>query len=112
MKLYGACVGTHNVETMVKFYEKVFGYEPYIDGPDRRFFDAQLIIFDLDCLGDTGAQTANAGMVYSVGDVDLEFSRLKSLGIASDPPTNKSWGVRSFTVSDPDGNAVSFFRNL
>ena len=111
MKLFGACIGTHNIEPMIKFYEKVFGYEPYIDGPDHRFLDAQLIVFNLS-EWDKDAPSANIAMVYSVDDVDLEFSRLKSLGIADNPPTDKPWGVRSFTINDPDGNVVSFFKNL
>ena len=112
MKLFGACIGTRNLESMVKFYEKIFGYEPYIDGPDHRFLDAQLIVFYLNFMEDKDAPPANIAMVYNVDDVDKEFSRLSGLGLASEPPTDKPWGVRSFTVNDPDGNVVSFFRNL
>jgi uncharacterized glyoxalase superfamily protein PhnB len=111
MKLFGAGICTYNIEPMARFYEKVFGQEPYIDGPDHRFIDAQLILFALSGC-DNGAPTANAAMIYSVGDVDFEFNRLKSAGIAEVPPTDKPWGVRSFTISDPDGNAVSFFKDL
>jgi len=106
MKLFGACIATHNIKPMVKFYTGVFGYEPYIDGPDRRFIDAQLIIFNLE--NADALPTKNAAMIYAVDDVDLEFSRLKSLGIANGPPTDKPWGARSFTINDPDGNVVSF----
>ena len=96
---------------MIKFYEKVFGYEPFVDGPDHRFLDAQLIVFNLDNW-DKDAPSGNITMVYTVGDVDAEFLRLKSLGIADNPPTDKPWGVRSFTIHDPDGNVVSFFKSL
>ena len=113
MKLFGACIGTHNIELMVKFYEKVFGCGPYIDGPDHRFLDAQLIVFNLDYMDATvDDPPTNIAMVYAVDDVDLEFARLKSLGIADELPTNRPWGVRSFTVNDPDGNVISFFKNL
>jgi len=97
---------------MVKFYEKVFGCEPYIDGPDHRFLDAQLILFDMEFLNNKDALPGNVAMVYNVDDVDREYTRLSELGLASGPPTDKPWGVRSFTVNDPDGNVVSFFKNL
>ena len=107
MKLFGACITTHQIEAMVDFYTKVFGCEPYIDGPDHRFLDAQLILFRLEDKDAPSAQ--NAGMIYAVDDVDAEYARLKPCGIAVDPPTDKPWGVRSFIIHDPDGNLVSFF---
>lgn len=110
MKLFGACITTHNIEPMVAFYTKVFGYAPYIDGPDHRFQAAQLIVFELE---DPDAPTTkDAGMIYAVEDVDAEFARLHRLGIADTPPTDKPWGVRSFGCSDPDGNGLSFFTQL
>ena len=110
MKLFGACIATHSIGSMVNFYTKVFGYEPYIDGPDHRFPDAQLIIFALEYID--APPSKNAATLYAVDDVDAEFSRLSALGIADDPPTDKPWGVRSFTINDPDGNVVSFFKNI
>jgi len=113
MKLYGACIGTHHLEPMVNFYRKVFGCEPYVDGPDHRFLEAQLIVFDMTGFeADTDTLSAKNSMIYAVDDVDLEFARLKSLGIAGNPPTDKPWGVRSFGIQDPDGNFINFFTNL
>jgi len=112
MKLYGACVGTRNIGPMIKFYTDVFGYGPVIDGPDCRFLDAQLILFDLAYMGDADARSSYIALVYRVDDVDAEFARLSELNLASGPPTDKPWGVRSFTVDDPDGNVVSFFTPL
>ena len=110
MELFGACIATHSIGLMVAFYAKVFGYEPYVDGPDHRFLAARLILFELE---DAEAPaTKDAAMVYQVADVDLEFARLSDLGIMGNPPTDKPWGVRSFTINDPDGNVISFFTNL
>ena len=110
MKLYGACIVTHNIEKMVGFYTKLFGYGPTIDGPDHRFPAHQLIVFKLN---DTDApSTKNAALIYQADDVDLEFARLSALELASAPPTNKPWGVRSFGINDPDGNSIAFFTDL
>jgi uncharacterized glyoxalase superfamily protein PhnB len=95
---------------MIDFYSKIFGYEPYIDGPDHRFLTAQLIVFKLE-EADTPS-TKNAALIYAVDDIDSEYTRLTDIGIASNPPTDKPWGVRSFIVNDPDGNTISFFCNL
>lgn len=111
MKLHGACIKTHNIEEMVSFYKKIFGYEPTVDGGvDFRFLDNQLIVFRLSDMAMTA--TKSVALIYVVDDVDLEYNRLMDLGVANDPPTNKPWGVRSFIIKDPDGNSVSFTRNL
>ena len=109
MRLHGACIQTHNVSTLVDFYRRVFDQEPDIDGDvDYRFYDAQLIIFKLD--DEKAPSTRNLALIYAVNDVDSEYQRLINLGInAMSPPTDRPWGVRSFFVSDPDGNTISFF---
>lgn len=111
MKLHGACVQTHNIEAMVDFYKKIFGYEPTVDGGvDFRFLNSQLIIFKLN--DEKALPTKAVALIYNVDDVDFEYSRLNDLGIANNPPTNKPWGVRSFVVNDPDDNIVSFVKSL
>lgn len=112
MKLRGACVQTHNIEIMVDFYKKIFGYDPDIDGGvDYRFYDDQVIIFKLT---DAKApSTKDLALIYAVDDVDREYERLINLGIEiKNPPTDKPWGVKSFVINDPDGNTISFFANL
>lgn len=112
MRLFGACIQTHNICQMVDFYKKIFMQEPVVDGGvDYRFYDAQLIIFKLE--DENAAATKNAALIYAVENVDNEYQRLIQLGIKVDlPPTDKPWGVRSFVMNDPDGNTVSFFVNL
>jgi predicted enzyme related to lactoylglutathione lyase len=112
MKLHGACILTHNISLLVDFYKKIFMQEPEVDGGvDYRFYDAQLIIFKLD--DEKALPTKNVALIYAVDDVDYEYQRLLNMKINIDsPPTDKPWGVRSFTFNDPDGNTVSFFVNL
>ena len=111
MKLRGACILTHNAEKMVDFYTKVFGYSPTVDGGvDFRFYDNQLVIFKLN--DDKTQPTKAIAMIYDVEDVDVEYLRLSDLGIANNPPTDKPWGVRSLMINDPDGNTVSFIKDI
>lgn len=112
MKLHGACIKTHNVTKLVDFYMKLFEQEPEVDGGiDYRFYGTQLIIFKLD--DEKALSTNNLALIFAVDDVDYEYQRLVNLNIRIDyPPTDKPWGVRSFILSDPDGNTVSLFKNL
>ena len=112
MKLHGTCIQTHHIEELVDFYKKVFQQEPEVDGGvDYRFYEAQLIIFKLQ--DENVPSTQNVALLYAVDDVDREYSRLASLDLGiTAPPTDKPWGVRSFFITDPDGNMVSFFVNL
>ncbi len=108
MWLHGACIQTHHIEPMAAFYQSVFGYAPTVDGGvDFRFLKNQLIVFrhtDADM-----PATKNMALIYAVEDVDAEYAKLNSRGLAHSPPTDKPWGVRSFVISDPDGNTISFF---
>lgn len=96
---------------MVDFYKKVFKYEPTVDGGvDFRFLDNQLIVFNLT--DKKMPSTKAIALIYNVDDVDLEYKRLVNLGIATNPPTDKPWGVRSFAINDPDNNIISFVKNI
>lgn len=112
LKLYGACIQTHNVDELVDFYKKVLQQELEVDGGvDYRFYEAQLIIFRLD--DEKAPPTNNLALLYAVDDVDHEYNRLVHLNMdISSPPTDKPWGVRSFILKDPDGNTVSIFKSL
>lgn len=112
MRLFGACIQTHNIIQLIDFYKIIFEQEPDVDGGvDYRFYNAQLIVFKLE--DEKAPSTKDIALIYAVDDVDKEYRRIVSQGIiVNSPPTDKPWGVRSFFVKDPDGNTVSFFTNL
>ena len=86
MKLHSVCFQTKNIDQMVDFYSRVFGYAPEVDGGvDYRFLSHQLTIYKLS--EGNAHSTENAALIYSVDDVDKIFSTLKNKGLASDPPT-------------------------
>lgn len=107
LSLRAACLMTHNIEKMAAFYTQLFAHPPEVDaGVDYRFIDVQLTVFKLT---DADAPpTRNAALIYQTDDADAVYERLNRLGLAQTPPTDKPWGVRSFFVTDPDGNTVSF----
>lgn len=111
MVLRAACIQTHNSSALVEFYMKVFQHEPYVDGGvDFRFSDEQLTVFKL---GDDAPNTETIALIYTVDDVDKEYHRLNTLGLCNNgEPTDKPWGVRSFSINDPDGNTICFTKEI
>lgn len=111
MRLFGACIQTHQIDLMIDFYKRLFELEPDLDGGvDYRFYAAQLVVFKLE--DENAPQTKNLALIYEVDDVDAAYTRVVCKSILAEPPTDKPWGVRSFVVKDPDGNTVSFFENI
>lgn len=113
IQLRAACLRTRNIEAMIAFYQTMFGHAPVVDGGvDFQFAAEQLTVFRLEA--GEGTPTTSAAPIYSAEDVDGIHARLCAQGLcaASDAPTDKPWGVRSFMIADPDGNTVSFAKTL
>ena len=52
-------------------------------------------------------------MYIEAPDLDAYYERLKADGIEIvDPIADRPWGQREFTVADPQGNWLSFWRAL
>ena len=59
-----------------------------------------------------GASSPTA-LYIEAPDLDAYYERLKSDGIEIvDPIADRPWGQREFTVADPQGNWLSFWRAL
>ena len=59
-----------------------------------------------------GASAPTAFYIESP-DLDAQYERLADSGIEIvDPIADRSWGQREFTVADPHGNWLSFWRAL
>jgi predicted enzyme related to lactoylglutathione lyase len=112
MTLRASCIQARNAGSLVNFYRKVFGHEPEVDGGvDFRFQPEQLTVYQLG--EGEGPETSGIAMIYQAEDVDAEYARLDTLGLANlTAPTDKPWGVRSFMIEDPAGNRVSFIKDV
>jgi uncharacterized glyoxalase superfamily protein PhnB len=47
-----------------------------------------------------------------VDDVDAMYERVKAKGVASEPPEDKDYDVRSYSVKDPEGVSWGFMKRL
>ena len=47
-----------------------------------------------------------------VDDVDAMYERVKAAGVESEPPEDKDYDVRSYSVKDPEGVNWGFMKRL
>jgi catechol 2,3-dioxygenase-like lactoylglutathione lyase family enzyme len=58
-----------------------------------------------------GPPPANARLLFEVNSADAEFDRLSQYPITVvEPPTDRTWGHRSFRLRDPDGVLVTLYQ--
>lgn len=117
----GICLVTRDVLRARRFYEGVL--QMNFEGDDGFAWltteRGTLSIFSVEGMekmapGSTsGAGHGSYTIEFEVDDVDLEFERLNSLGVAfAKEPTTQSWRRRSMWFRDPDGNIVNFYKSL
>ena len=117
MQFTGICLLTDDVPRLKDFYGKVFGCAITGDDvhADLDCFGVQLSIFSSRGMeelapGSMGsAGTGSFTMGFLVDDIEVEYERIKGLGIEllKDLQTHP-WGSRSFWFRDSDGNIISF----
>ncbi|WEK71009.1 MAG: VOC family protein [Candidatus Chryseobacterium colombiense] len=121
MKLVSTRIITANVESLIRFYEKITGIHAIQYTPDfaeLKTATATIAIGSINTLqffgGESVARPADnktAIIEFWVDDVDNEFERLKTYLSSSvvQEPTTMPWGNRSLLFRDPDGNLINFF---
>lgn len=118
-KLVNTCVITNNVKRLADFYEQILLLKARKSGEDYAEFPSDagvLAIFSAEAqekyIPGSAEVAKNRSIIleFRVGDVDQEYSRLKSLvKIWVKPPSTQPWGTRSIYFRDPDGNLIDFF---
>jgi predicted enzyme related to lactoylglutathione lyase len=116
---FGPMLIVREFEASLKFYRDVIGLEGEGENPYAEFASnsCKLVLLDhafWKTVGGLAGPTPRAwkreGVVLAVQveNVDEEFQRIKSKGvaIASPPADRPMMGLRNFQVFDPDGNIV------
>ena len=110
MKIGEVCLLTNDVIRLSNFYKDLFEIDNGSDDNTHQFIiseETTLTIYNDGKERKTNQQ--NICIAFTVDDVDIEFERLKALGIEIiDPPTVRPWGAKNMTFSDPDGNSITF----
>ena len=69
--------------------------------------ESTLSIFNDGLVRNSNCQ--NICLAFTVNDVDIEFERLKTLGVEIVfPPTLRPWGAKNMSFLDPDKNLIIF----
>ncbi|MCM1989119.1 VOC family protein [Oceanirhabdus seepicola] len=117
MEFIGICLVTSNVCALTEFYTKILCVEA--EGNDvhaeLKTDGGNIAIFSVEGMENMapnsmcGAGYGGFTISFKVKDVDLEYERLKALGVEFVMlPKTHPWGARSFWFRDIDGNIVNF----
>lgn len=56
-----------------------------------------------------GSNSHHICLAFTVVDIDMEYERLKNLGVEiTQPPTVRPWGAKNMYMNDPEGNTIVF----
>jgi uncharacterized glyoxalase superfamily protein PhnB len=106
----------------IDWLARVLGFEErsrFVD-KDGRVQQAEMRIGDVDLWfsghgpgywADKGSRPDQLTLVW-VDDVDAHHARVVAAGVVADPPEDKSYGVRNYTVTDPEGYQWGFMTSL
>ena len=110
MKIGEVCLLTNDVIRLANFYKTLFNINNGSDDNVHQFIiseETSLTIYNDGTAMHTNCN--NICLAFTVSDVDLEYERLKILGVEIiSPPTLRPWGAKNLTFKDPDGNIIAF----
>lgn len=97
---------------------RVFGFDEevrYLD-PSGTVAEAEMTVGDVRIMmsGRAAGSDEGAGqlLIVHVDDVDAQYARVTSAGVAVAAPEDKPYGPRSFDVSDPWGYRWTFWQQV
>ena len=126
-------------EKMTKFYEAAFGFKvlgtelkiapdkaEQISGGEQRSRNTRVIMMQagncyLEIMGNpelppydaSAPLTGYSQMCVDVDDIDMEYARLKELGMKFGAPAPVDFGhVKAVTGTDPEGNAIELVQTM
>lgn len=101
---------TSDVIGLASFYKTLFHIDNGSDDPVHQFIiseETTLSIYNDGIERKTNPQ--NICIAFTVADVEVEFERLKALGVEIvAPPTLRPWGAKNMSFLDPDNNLITF----
>jgi len=90
------------------FYERAgFGVREYEPGGGYAFVSLRdESVFDLDQIDDLEPAKNGAGCYVIIDSVDELHTRFAAAGLPVTPVEDQPWGMREFTLTDPNGNHI------
>ncbi len=103
-----------DVETSLKYYTEVLGFAVDLRYKDMAGVEYGPILIYLSGPRQDVKKMAGEGSVYIFCDeVDEYYAAILAKGaILNVPIDDRGYGMRDFGIKDPDGNAISFGREI
>ena len=109
MLFSGICLLTKDVRGLSDFYQKILQTTSDCDDEIHQEIHTQGAFLAILKYDDADGGNPNMNMAFTVDDVDIEYLRLKGLGVEIlDKPTTRPWGAKNMRLCDPDGNYIVF----
>ncbi len=110
MKIGEVCLLTNDVIRLSDFYKMLFSIDNNSNDDVHQFIIAEETTLTVYNDGvEREINPHNICIAFTVEDVDVEFERLKELGVEIvEPPTVRPWGAKNMSFLDPDNNLVTF----
>lgn len=110
MKVGEVCLLTNDVIRLSNFYKMLFDIDNGSDDNIHQFIIAEETTLTIYNDGsERKINSNNICIAFTVNNVDVEFERLKILGVEIiEPPKQRPWGVRNMSFLDPDHNLITF----
>ena len=112
-----------NMAASVKFYTTILDFEPRCPDPDTDFPVINLLNGDAEIQLSvlSGDSVFGCAVNVRVDEVDDLFRKYVSRGLDTSGredspvhqgPTDQTWGMREFYITDPDGNTLRFGKDI
>lgn len=100
-----AIMPVRDIDEAVSFYERA-GFDAHVyEGGGFAFIERHgENVFDLDNVTNLDPHTNGAGCYLVVPDVEEWHGQLDAAGLPVTPLEDQPWGMREFTLTDPNGN--------
>lgn len=110
MRIGEVCLFTNDVIRLADFYKTVFSVDNDSDDDVHQFIFSTETMLTIHNDGvERQSNYNNIRLAFTVENVDVEFERLKALGVEIvTPPTVRPWGAKNLIFKDPDGNIIVF----
>ncbi len=102
-----------DMKDAASFYESLgFMVDEYLDGEYAWVMDSTGEVLHLAVVESLDRAANRSAAYLHVDDVDVRRAKWVTAGVEASPVEDKSWGMREFSIRDPDGNLLRVGRNL
>jgi catechol 2,3-dioxygenase-like lactoylglutathione lyase family enzyme len=111
-------IGTRDILRAIDFYTKQLGFKLAFGGGNKdeppNYVGFRRDTVEVHMQFQYEHEMNLIRLRFLVENPDALFEELRGRGVECGPhgPSNTSWGTREFGLHDPDGNSLTFYRDL